>query len=220
MDDVKETLGILGIVIVVFVVIFAALLYTEIPGTIDGFEDGDYTDNPTWNVYIGDATVQRTVVKNGTYALRLDDTPSTKSVGSIAKTERGPIDSVYAIWINTTNANNASHFQIEAGGKLAQRIRIVGHKFTAYDGGSATTFDATAMPDTWYKFEIVYQDNSNSSLVSIYDRRGKLIEAKTLKPYSPGIVDSISVATDTTTYFDSGPTNALDVIVNLVTGLW
>ena len=186
-----------GIFLVV-VLLIAAFVYFPPGGSFeDGFEDGDYT-NPLWNIYLGTAIVQQDVVKFGSYALRVDE--------AIAKTRKESPISVYGTWINLTNANYGSYFQISGEGRLIQRIRVVGNKFTAYDGQSIITINRTgltALTNTWYYFEIGYTDNSETSVVSVYGSDGEIIFSETLEPYSVGAVDFISVSSDTTAYFDS-----------------
>ncbi len=168
------------------VLLFAGMGAAQAIPVTDGFEDGDYTNNPSWTEARtggGSATVQTGTVKEGTNALEF----TTDGAGDFATIglDSPPIDpfnftdgTTASTWVRSGNAANGRvRFRLTgANNEFANLLMYEGTFRVSTDVETSSTFSATPSSDTWYKFEITTHNSSDTVDFAVYDSSGSLIE--------------------------------------------
>lgn len=142
----------------------------------DGFEDGNYTSNPSWYRYVGNdyPTVQSVVKKSGTYAFEY--APSAGQNLGMETLRRGT-SSEYSTWIYMTDVSDtiAVEYRLnDESGSLICYLELDSGGFKDHTG----TIWATGLSDnTWYKVKIVYDDWSTHFDAYLYNAAESVISS-------------------------------------------
>lgn len=163
--------------------------------SLDGFEDGDFTSNPSWNNTSGTANVQTNTVKNGTYAVALEF--SDFSAGQLQLDRSSVLGSTsisdgfkFQSWIYTTSSTSPKIGITNTSGDLNGDDGVIAevdgrdtnfNLSTRTSGGSGLDLksvsfaDAGASNDNWYRVEVFVYPSSNSVDMEVYDANDTLI---------------------------------------------
>ncbi|HLD58719.1 MAG TPA: hypothetical protein VI977_03715 [archaeon] len=147
---------------------------------IDTFEDGDYSNNPTWTI-LGNVSMQSDTVKNGSYAIMTSAGPPAIMQTNIVGEAYGD---TYQTWVRTTNqgsTNNMFYSAMDAVNNYIWSMKIVSSRFYASGNGGpyGVLFTTIPLPNTWYKYKIVHAKNSPTVDYYLYDASENLLEEKT-----------------------------------------
>jgi len=135
----------------------------------DTFEDGDYTNNPTWipnnaNT-IADSEVQSTIKHDGTYALKVDNGTDTQPYfKATLASEINPDEiSVFTYCTNISKAGSSRYMSTT----IAQVFPYISQgTFQAYvSGNEPEDIDTTVVPlnDTWYLLKTIFDWTGNTA---------------------------------------------------------
>jgi len=158
----------------------------------DGFEDGDFTSNPAWNVNSSGAAeqVQQTTVKNGNDALQLSTNGGGDSILAHKNTDTVFDGAIYQTWIRTDNVGNQLQYGINdqtsgavtSGNSTGIRILSGGTvNFFARQSNSSlfnTDLYNSFSANTWYLLEIEF--GADDVTGRIYDDSNTLLGSGTL----------------------------------------
>lgn len=152
----------------------------------DTFEDGDFSSNPQWSRdNEGTAEVQQSIVKNGSYALRLDGGETLHyDRGSNGGLDAGD---VYQSWIYYDDTNDSYYAladNVDVFGTNHINVRMSGNEadLNTSKSGSSNMY-ASLSTDTWYKveFEIIDEGGGTYSVTGrIYDSSGTQLGSSNL----------------------------------------
>lgn len=167
--------------------LFLVLLVSNVNALDDTFEDGDYTSNPTWSIIDsagGSGSVQSGVVKQGSYAfLSATDGSNDNAWHRLENTDLNSsalvTGNTFGSWIRTDSDASRGGLIISSTDNLvfaSLRFRS-GQAERSVSGGQAESFLYNTLVDTWYYFEIVYQDTSVDFYV--YDNSMNLLASDT-----------------------------------------
>jgi len=143
-----------------------------IRGTVeDGFEDGDYSSNPSWTedgTAGGTISIQGTTVKKGSYAFEFEsDGQGDSDNGDIYNTDLDPANLVdglvFQAWIRQSNVNVRVIYVISSPNGWIGIRSTNGSGDAQYNGDAVAGWQNlgyTLSADTWYKFKIVWHPAS------------------------------------------------------------
>jgi len=186
--------------LIIIATLFLVSLQSAFAGTlVDGFEDGDYDG---WTVESGSASVQSTVVKNGSYAVQLHGATSDSA---LTRSRDGATD-VYTTWIRVDDASvvNGGHYALRTSADaVIITVEVSENTFWFLVSGGWQS-SGTASSDTWYKIEIHYTDNASTISAYVYDTSNTLVASKEdCAPYNTGTVGKVRIRSNNTdAYFD------------------
>jgi len=143
----------------------------------DGFEDGDYTSDPSWS---GSGSVGSSVVKNGNYAFYSDSSSPTyydrgSSGGNLNDGD------IYQAWFRVPNSDYRPRLNLgeETGYYIDNGLSIYCYgacELRVRDGGStsdsATVLFGDMEANKWYRLEIEVNPSSSQATGRIYDSNG------------------------------------------------
>jgi len=129
---------------------------------IDGFEDGDYTNNPNWNVYGPERIeVQSEIVKNGEYAIKLaGGGPVGVTWIKTPIVDETNVDAI-SFWLRVNNAYGAITLAQNTLNGNYVGFSIQNGRFYYYYTGAHLDSGITVNTNTWYKLKWVHTAGSN-----------------------------------------------------------
>jgi len=162
----------------------------------DSFEDGDFTNNPSWNELNsnGTATVQSSVVKNGSFSLELSTNGSGEETLQIDRNGSDSISNgdIYQGWFYVDSNERAEFALSNTSGDIfgsgavnifadlrSGETSIKGGYENDTGGIGSLTLESSANLDVWYKFEIEIIDTSGQVEFRLYDSSETLINSAT-----------------------------------------
>ena len=183
----------------------------------DGFEDGDYTSNLAWTLVQGDSadvSVQSSVVKEGSYALRIYN--DTSDYRKTLRTNLTLSYKVFSVWVLAENSDAYQEFWIKDSDANIG-IAIANEKgdfaWIDYDGSTGlvhTIASGAVASNTWYRLEIAYEPNSTAASFYVYDENDTLLYSATnqsVSSFDPAklelYVSSSGCVLPNNLYFDS-----------------
>jgi len=131
----------------------------------DTFEDGDYTNNPTWQVQSNGPIpyVSTAAAKDGSYGLRSEFFPGCNDRhAGLYKTNIGNLSKINA-WTNVRTSNYQAQYQVAKFGIGVTSMFIMYGRFVAYHGNTQFNFDTIPENDTWYRFRIEFDQSQDSA---------------------------------------------------------
>jgi len=171
----------------------------------DDFEDGDYTNDPTWSDVGGTATVavSEASKKNGVYGIEFTTASNTykalqTTIGAVATLDTWT-------WIRTSNvAGTWSNYGFISSNAVST-IGIATSNFVYRDStGYHDMPTATPANNTWYILRMVY-DGTNTDFYVYDDSFAELTSVTGTTPYTTGNVVKIEMFVQNmngTTYLD------------------
>lgn len=166
---------------------------------IDGFEDGNYTANPSWTlVQNGDYSsptveVNTSAAKNGTYGLQIQYTNGSNVWGAnftLTTDCLHPSESLtYSTWIYISNRtentiriryrDTANDLDVLMIGMHGYGSGDPGRFIIGYDGTGEWP-DSYRLPSTgWYRFDIDFDPVAKSATFKVYDSSLTLLKSVT-----------------------------------------
>ncbi len=178
----------------------AILVKADNDGGIYSFENGNYTSDPAWTVWLGAWTVTDAQSKIGSYSITPDTT------GSYIYLASGIEGGTYSTWFRAQNNASGTTFWISISSSTA----LAGFRFNSdgiqtWDGSSNADFSSKLYysSGSWYKLEMVY-NGSGDVTYNVYDSNESLLRTTTRTPTAGGSIGRIylSGVNGTSTYFD------------------
>ena len=169
----------LKLLLIVFLMLFiTGNAFAETTTPFDSFEDGDFTNNPTWANYgSGTKLVNTNVAYDGDYSVLLD--ASTGNYANIRYESLTPADWDYhfGTWIYPLKSTaDRCEFSITraSDSEASWVVQFSDGVFKYYDGAVLTTMtDSSYDVNNWYYIDI-HDTGGTTVTYSIYDEYGNL----------------------------------------------
>lgn len=190
----------------------------------DGFEDGDFTSDPTWQEFSngGSAQVQGTTVKNGDFAVEIVDESTLAYERSTPSLSDGE---TYSTWINTDDLFSTSLYGLSEGTDpessrgLVMRVNNEKVRFVSFDSSGFIDFkdavsSGTITRNTWFRLEIETNPSTNEATGRVYDSSNSFLGSATITTAGSSSLEHTVIETDNggvTTRFDDV---AIDDVTN------
>jgi len=182
----------LGRVLLVGLLVFVFISGVSADGlrAFDGFEDGDFTNNPSWEETLanGQADVQSQTVKEGKFSLELSTSGSGEEALNYDRANSDTISDgdVYQSWVrwDTFNKQIRTSLSNSKGDALGNDALSVYFNngdavIQSFDSSGSFIGSTTAVTglskNNWYRYELKITPSQSVAELKIYDDSGNLL---------------------------------------------
>jgi len=154
------------------------------PSGMDNFEDGDYTNNPTWTVVYNDGgtpSVVAAAAKNGSKGLLFTIDGAGDGAVCAMRAATGSTTGNFYTWFRTSNTTIYSAMELRNAATTGYEgvMRLTNNVLSYYDSTGYHAFTTALSTNTWYRFRMNF--NGTTTSFYLYNSGNVLLESFTGK---------------------------------------